>query len=277
MEGLTALERRLRQALADGTLALRYQPIVALATGDVEELRAMLRWPGAGDITPEQLIDVARSAGMLDALYAWILRTACVEAAQWRAAGMRASVGVTLGVDQVIGGTAAHDAAAALAWSGLPPAALSIGLPITAVTSHPHDARMAMPGIRALGVSMGIAGVTTWPLPAGYEPPSIDWVGLDRSLVALLAELPSPRAAVDTVAAFVGEHRGRTVAGGVETDRQLDCISALGVTHAMGYWFAPPTAATELAALLIRMGAARMARLGRFRSWQDRGTTTQVP
>jgi predicted signal transduction protein with EAL and GGDEF domain len=234
----------------------------------------MLRWPGGGGITPEQLIDIARYAGVLDALHAWILRTACSEAVEWRAGGVGASVGVTLGIDQLVGGTAADDVAGALAWSGLPPAALTIGIPISAVTSFPHDSRTAIPGLQALGVSVGIAGVTTWPLPDGIRPPSIEWVGLDRSLVSLLAELPTPRAAVDTVAAFVSEPRVRTVATGVETDRELDCVACLGVTHALGYRFAPPTAARELPALLIRMGAAGVTKIGPFRPWSDRGTAT---
>ena len=67
MEGLPALERRLRTAVAGGTLVLRYQPVVALATGAVQELLTMLRWPGGG-ITPEQLIDIARAADLVHAL-----------------------------------------------------------------------------------------------------------------------------------------------------------------------------------------------------------------
>jgi EAL domain-containing protein (putative c-di-GMP-specific phosphodiesterase class I) len=271
MEGLTALSRRLRHALADGTLALRYQPVVTLATGTVDELRAVLRWPGE-EIAPEQVIDIARCAGMLDTLHRWILRTACTEAVQWRADGVGASVGLTLGVDEVVSGAAANDVAAALAWSGLPAEALCIGIPISAVTAHPYDAPRTLPGLHALGVDVGLVGITTWPLPDAVRPPSTAWVGLDQTLIALLAELPTPDVAVDTVAAFVGEGRLRTVAMGVETDRELDCIGALGVTHALGYRFAPPTAARDLAPLLIRMGAAGVAKIGPFRSWPDLGT-----
>ena len=64
------------------------------------------------------------------------------------------------------------------------------------------------------------------------------------------------------------------MATGVETDRELDCVEGLGVTHALGYRFAPPTAARELPALLIRMGAAGMTKIRPFRPWSDRGTAT---
>ena len=119
MEGLGALERRLRSALQEDTLVLRYQPVVSLATGAVEELRAMLRWPAGGGITPEQLIDIARYAGVLPELNRWVLETACREGAQWRREGVPAAVGVTLGADQLRSGRAAADLAVVLRSSGL--------------------------------------------------------------------------------------------------------------------------------------------------------------
>jgi len=99
----------------------------------------------------------------------------------------------------------------------------------------------------------------------------VAWVGLDRELVGLLAELPAPRVAVATVVALVTEHGTRTVAAGVETDRELSCVEALGVSHALGYRFAPPTPASELHALLHRMGAEGTEEHGRFRRWPRRG------
>lgn len=253
MEGVGALERRLRSALQDSTLLLRYQPVVAIATGAVEELRAMLRWPGGGGIIPEQLIDIARSAGILPDLHRWVLLTACREGAQWRREGITASVSVTLGADQLRDGTAATDVALALRASGLPPAALSVGLPATLALA-PADTAAILADLRRLGVSIGVVGVRNWPLAPGFQSPAVDWLGLDRDLVGLLAELPAPRVAVATVVALVGDHGAKTIAAGVETDRELSCVAALGVTHALGYWFAPPTPAIELHALLRRMG-----------------------
>jgi EAL domain-containing protein (putative c-di-GMP-specific phosphodiesterase class I) len=264
MEGVGALERRLRSALEESSLLLRYQPVVAIATGAVEELRAMLRWPGGGGITPEQLIDIARSAGVLADLHRWVLTTACREGAQWRREGVTAAVGVTLGADQLRHGTAATDVALALRSSGLPPGALSVGLPATPGLA-PVDAAAILDGLSRLGVSIGVVGVRSWPLAPGLRSPAVDWLGLDRDLVGLLAELPTPRVAVATVVALVGDHGAKTVAAGVETDRELSCVEALGVTHALGYWFAPPTPAIELHALLRRMGGKGLRKIGPFR------------
>jgi cyclic di-GMP phosphodiesterase Gmr len=272
MEGLGALERRLRRALDESSLTLRYQPVVALATGAVEELRAMLRWPAGGGITPDQLIDIARYAGVLTDLHRWILATACREGAQWRREGVAAAVGVTLGADQLDDGTAVHDVAFALETSGLAPDALHVGVPVGG--SFPPGSAAQVANLGRLGVSLGAVGVRSWPLPAEVRPPATHWIGLDRELVGLLAELPAPRVAMATVVALVGDGGGRTVAAGVETDRELSCVAALGVSHALGYWFAPPTPAVELHGLLRRMGGRGADRRGRFRPGRHWGMCT---
>ncbi len=224
----------------------------------------MLRWPGGGGITPEQLIDIARSASVLPELHRWVLSTACREGAQWRREGVTASVGVTLGADQLRDGTAAADVALALRSSGLPPGALSVGLP-AAPALAPTDTAAVLGDLARLGVSIGVVGVRNWPLPPSLRAPAVEWLGLDRELVGLLAELPTSRMAVATVVALVGDHGAKTIAAGVETDRELSCVEALGVTHALGYWFAPPTPAIELHALLRRMGGKGLKSNGPFR------------
>jgi len=168
MEGLGALERRLRSALEENSLVLRYQPVVALATGGVDELRAMLRWPGGGGITPEQLIDIARYAGVLPELHRWILCTACREGARWQREGVAAAVGVTLGADQLLDGTAAGDVAAALGASGLSPRTLHVGLP-AAIATVCHDLGPLVEELGRLGVSIGVVGVRSRPLPPGLR------------------------------------------------------------------------------------------------------------
>jgi EAL domain-containing protein (putative c-di-GMP-specific phosphodiesterase class I) len=270
MDGLGALERRLRSALAEGTLLLRYQPIVALATGAVDELRAMLRWPGGGGITPEQLIDIARYAGVLPELHRWILCTACQEGARWRREGLAASVGVTLGADQLLHGTAPDDVGAALSASGLSPCCLSVGLPAAVASAEPTIGAL-VDDLSRLGVSVGVVGVRSWPLAPALRTAGVQWLGLDRELVGLLAELPASRVAVATVVALVREHGTRTIAAGVETDRELSCVGDLGVTHALGYRFAPPTPAAELHALLERMGVEGVQKHGPFRPGRLRG------
>ena len=148
-----------------------------------------------------------------------------------------------------------------------------MGLPVAVATTS-NNIGAVMKNLDGLGVSIGVMGVRSWPLPANLRSPAVQWIGLDRELVGLLAELPASRVAVATVVALVSEHGTRTVAAGVETDRELSCVEALGVTHALGYRFAPPTQATDLHALLRRMGGKGMPTNGPFRPGRCWGTTS---
>ena len=225
---------------------LRYQPVVALATGAVEELRAMLRWPGGGGITPEQLIDIARYAGVLPELHRWILCTACRGGRPLAARGRRRRRRRDPRRRPARGRHRRRRRGRRPGASGLPPG------PCTSVCPLPSP-RCATRGpagrgpLGRLGVSIGVVGVRSWPLPPGLRSPATwrgwgstaSWSDCWRSCRPPASPWPpwwpwSPSTG-----------RGRSPPG-VETDRELSCVEALGVSHALGYRFAPPTPASEL-------------------------------
>ena len=73
----------LRRGIADGELVLHYQPKIALATGEVEGVEALVRWqhPTRGLLFPDAFIDLAESAGLMSRL------TSTVVEWRWRSAG----------------------------------------------------------------------------------------------------------------------------------------------------------------------------------------------
>ncbi|WP_134615453.1 putative bifunctional diguanylate cyclase/phosphodiesterase, partial [Pseudomonas aeruginosa] len=73
------MEEELRQALRDDQLELHYQPILALADGEVHQLEALVRWrhPTQGLLGPDRFIGLAEANGMIDQLDDWVLRRAC--------------------------------------------------------------------------------------------------------------------------------------------------------------------------------------------------------
>ena len=81
------LGAELRTALDAGQFRLVYQPIVALPDGRAVAVEALVRWehPERGLVSPADFIPVAERNGLIVELGAWILRTACRQAAEWRA------------------------------------------------------------------------------------------------------------------------------------------------------------------------------------------------
>lgn len=78
------LENNLLVALERKELHLLYQPQMAITTGDVSGMEALLRWehPTIGPIPPQLFISVAESSGLILEIGEWVLRTACRQARQ---------------------------------------------------------------------------------------------------------------------------------------------------------------------------------------------------
>ena len=113
-ERRVSLEADLRGALQRGELWVAYQPIVALESGDIIGAEALVRWdhPEHGPIPPDRFIGIAEETGLIHPLGAWVLKTACAEAAGWQSVnGQDLTLSVNVSPQQVLGGDMPADGA----------------------------------------------------------------------------------------------------------------------------------------------------------------------
>lgn len=97
------LGARVHRAIEDQAFFLLYQPQLSLATGRVVGVEALLRWrDGEQVVAPEQFIDVADSAGLMQPLGRWVLDTALAQQRRWREQGWRVRMAVNLSTRQII-------------------------------------------------------------------------------------------------------------------------------------------------------------------------------
>jgi predicted signal transduction protein with EAL and GGDEF domain len=97
------LNTELREGIFSDQLFLVYQPQVAIDTGRVLGLEALVRWqhPTRGVVGPRHFIAEAERSGLIVPLERWVMREACRQIRQWLDAGIAVpSVAINLsGID----------------------------------------------------------------------------------------------------------------------------------------------------------------------------------
>jgi diguanylate cyclase (GGDEF)-like protein/PAS domain S-box-containing protein len=243
------VERTLRLALDRDGLDLHYQPIVDLASGDVVSAEALLRVSDAeGDVlSPAALIEAAESSGLIIRLGGQVVSAACAQLAAWTDApgpGRPLEVSLNVSPRQLADPDFPDQVSAALRSSGVAPSGVSLELTETVLGGEAATVEAGMVALRARGLRLGLDEFGAGQTSLGYlKRLPLDFVKIDRSLVAGLGtdeqDTAIVRAAVD-LAHVLGL---TVVAVGVETERQLDVLRLLGCERVQGYLFGGAVAA----------------------------------
>ena len=79
------VERELRQALERNELELHYQPLIALRSGEITGLEALVRWrhPERGLLDPGDFVPVAEDSGLIEPIGRWVQENACRQVLEW--------------------------------------------------------------------------------------------------------------------------------------------------------------------------------------------------
>jgi diguanylate cyclase (GGDEF)-like protein len=254
------IEARLRVALESRALQLAFQPQLALRSGRLVGVEALVRWrdPELGQVPPDRFIAVAEDTSQILELGEFVLEEACARAARWRAAGLPLGrVAVNLSPAQFAYQDLVESVARVLRATGLPAEALELEITEGTLMRDRHGATATLEALHALGVGLALDDFGT-----GYSSLSylkrfpLDKIKIDRSFVTGLPDDPDDAAIARTIISL-GKTLGlKVLAEGVETTAQRDFLLREGCDEAQGYLFARPLTAEQLEAMLA---ADRMA------------------
>ncbi|WP_375454235.1 putative bifunctional diguanylate cyclase/phosphodiesterase [uncultured Methylobacterium sp.] len=256
MRARRALELDMRQALARREFELHYQPQLNLETNQLVGCEALIRWrhPVRGMVSPLDFIPLAEEIGLIVSIGEWVLRQACRDAATWPST---VSVAVNLSPAQFKSERLVEMIVSALATAGLDARRLELEITEGVLLQESETTLQTLHRLRDLGIRVSMDDFGT-----GYSSLSylrsfpFDKIKIDRSFVSDLSGRPDGNAIIRAIAGLGRSLGMTTVAEGVETADQMQCIRAEGCTDMQGYFLSKPIPASDILALLT---AARNA------------------
>lgn len=237
-----SLERGLRGALQRDEFTLYYQPRVALETGKIIGVEALIRWrhPRRGLVMPDTFINVAEETGLIEPIGEWVLRRACAQIKAWRDQGLPPlRLAVNVSGRQISRANFLQRVETILADSGLAKGELELELEITESLLQAAEQNVAvLTRLKAFGATLAIDDFGT-----GYSSLShlkylpVDTLKIDKSFVqGIPCDLNDD--AIATAIIAMGHSLGLRIVGeGVETEEQLAFLRSRGCDEFQGYLF----------------------------------------
>ena len=249
-----AIKTRLYRALEQGRLALHYQPIVDLRSGELRAFEALMRWNDEqlGEVSPARFIPVVEESGLMGALGAWTIEQACRQSAAWREAhGASRPIAVNISAVQLQRGEFEHDLRRILDAYAMPSGMLELEVTESALIHDSAHLACMSQRLRELGVGVAIddfgTGYSNLLYLKHFHPAKIK---IDRSFVQTILSRDEDRAIVRAVIDMAHAIGARVVAEGVESGEVGRMLRELGCDEAQGYHFARPAPAETLVAWL---------------------------
>jgi diguanylate cyclase (GGDEF)-like protein len=240
------LEQALHSVLDSDALEVWFQPIVDGRTHNVLGMEALARWSLEGIyIPPDEFIRIAESNGMITRIGSHVLDRACSALKILQVEYPQLSCNVNLSVRQFVDVDLANEIKICLQKHALSPSALHLELTESMVAEHEKDILPTMKTLVDSGLKFHLDDFGT-----GYSSLErlrklpIDTLKIDRNFVAPLNE--GDDVMVRSIIRLGQELGMSIIAEGVETEKELNTLLALGCERMQGYKFARPMTFTAL-------------------------------
>ncbi|HEX9399480.1 MAG TPA: EAL domain-containing protein [Anaeromyxobacter sp.] len=249
------LEADLRRAVEHGEeFLLHYQPIVALRTGKLIGVEALVRWDkaGRGLLPAGEFISLAEESGVVVPMGDWVVRTACAQLRIWQEQ-VPALAGVTLSIN-VSGRQFRRPEFVEGFWgtvrdAGVDPRAVAIEVTEAVIMDDVEASAAKLGRLRELGIQIHVDDFGT-----GYSSLSylhrfpISAVKIDRSFVSGLPDHHESEEVIKAIVSIAESLDFDVIAEGVETSTQAERLEELRCRYAQGFLLSKPLPASEVEA-----------------------------
>lgn len=242
------LAAEMRAAIDAGQIYPVYQPVIDIATGQIEAFECLARWhhPIRGMIPPTLFIPIAECHGLIDRLMMRLLEQTCKDMQLWPA---HVTLALNITPAQLYEPDLAHRLRQAMAEHGLDPQRLTIEITEQSLIGEMEAARGAIAVLRRNGFRVALDDFGTGYASLRYlSELQVDRIKIDRSFVAGLGE-ERGKHILRAILSLARGLRLQVIAEGVETIAQASLLRQMGCDHAQGYLFSHPVPSVDAAAL----------------------------
>jgi len=253
------LTEELRNALDAEEFELHFQPKVSLSDGRMISAEALLRWqhPERGLQPPGLFIPIAEQSQLIGPIGDWVLRDACRQLRDWRAAGLdivRVSVNVSL-VQFALAGFPAT-VRAALDDFGISPSDLALEITESVFQRQSEALLVQIRELHEMGVRLSLDDFGTGYSSLLYlQKYPFDEIKIDRAFVSRILDDAYSRNIVRTVIEVAAALDAEVVAEGIESREVAEALRELGCNIAQGFYYSMPLEAEDFRWLLEQRSA----------------------
>jgi len=248
------MEALLRSAQERGEYLLHYQPKVNLQTGEISGMEALLRWQpwGRSPVSPDEFIPVLEDTGLIVPVGEWVVAMVCTQIRSWQAEGLAPPpVAVNLSARQFRERNLATVFSDILATHGVDPALLEVELTESSLMSDAEGAVQTLLDMKAHGIRLSVDDFGTGYSSLAYlKRFPLDALKIDRAFIRDVTTDADDATIAVAVINLAHSLKLKVVAEGVETQAQLEFLSAHGCDEIQGYYFSKPLCYNDITTVL---------------------------
>ena len=236
---------KLREAIDNDLLILRYQPIVCIETGETSHHEVLLRMksPKGGMISPDAFLPAAVRFGLMAEIDTWLIETAIAELARYRqdAADLRFAINLSSNAFEAENLTAF--VRSQLTRHEVPAECVTFEITESLAMRHLNHVEKQIAGLRELGCEVSLDDFGTGYSSFSYlQKLPVDYIKIDGTFIKDLVRNPVDQKMVRMIGE-IGRAAGmKTVAEYVQSGAIFTLLGELGIDYAQGFYIGRPTA-----------------------------------
>jgi diguanylate cyclase (GGDEF)-like protein len=251
------VESRTREGLAKRQLGLQFQPKIRVSDGMVIGAEGLMRWPQAPDLHPGIYVPALEQTGLIHELTSLLVEDAheCLERCRRRGFALE-RIGINISPRQFQREGFCEEFLAAIDRVGARHSDFEIEVTESVLM---HDVRSVirdLETLRGAGITVALDDFGT-----GYSSLNmlrelpLDVVKIDRSFVAPVAESSQAKDLLGRIVEIIRSLNLQSVAEGVETEREMQILTAKQCDAVQGFLFSPALTVDDLLAFLEQRAA----------------------